>query len=109
MWRGCPRARTGLVTILLTLLLCAAALADSGTDIYKAKCGACHGAKGEGDTMLGRNLKIPALASPEVQTKSDDELLAIISKGRKRMPPFDRRLSRDETREVLKFVRSLKK
>jgi mono/diheme cytochrome c family protein len=99
----------GLAAILLALLFSSSALADSGSDTYKAKCAACHGAKGQGDTMLGRNLKVPALGSPEVQTRSDDELIAIISRGKKRMPPFDRKLSKDEIRDVLKFVRSLKK
>jgi mono/diheme cytochrome c family protein len=98
----------GLAAILLALVLSTSALADSGADIYKAKCTACHGAKGQGDTMLGRNLKVPALGSPEVQKKSDDELIAIIAKGKKRMPSFDRKLSKDQIRDVLEFVRSLK-
>ena len=98
-----------IVVILLALLLSTPARADFGADTYKAKCAACHGAKGLGDTMLGRNLKIPALGSTEVQTKSDDELITIISKGKKRMPPFDRKLSKEEIRDVLKFVRALKK
>lgn len=100
--------KSALAAILLAPLLLSLAFAESGADIYKAKCAACHGAKGLGDTMLGRNLRIPALGSPVVQTKSDDELITIISKGKKRMPSFERKLSRDQVREVLEFVRALK-
>jgi mono/diheme cytochrome c family protein len=97
------------VTILLALLFSTCALADSGPDTYKTKCSACHGANGAGDTMLGKNLKLRSLASPEVQKQSDNELLTIIGKGKNRMPAFDRKLSKDQIRDLVKHIRSLKK
>ncbi|MFZ0800221.1 MAG: cytochrome c [Terriglobales bacterium] len=84
-------------------------LADSGADTYRAKCSACHGSHGAGDTMLGKNLKLRSLASAEVQKQSDDELALIISKGKDRMPSYDRKLSKDQIREVVKYIRSLKR
>ena len=60
-------------------------------------------------TMLGKHLKLRPLASPEVQKQSDNELVAIIGKGKNRMPPFDRKLSKDQIGDVLKHIRSLKK
>ena len=59
--------------------------------------------------MLGRNLKLRPLASDAVQKQSDDELTTIISKGKNRMPPFDHKLSKDQIRDVVKHIRSLKK
>jgi mono/diheme cytochrome c family protein len=94
---------------MLALLFSTCALADSGADIYKTKCSACHGKNGAGDTMLGKNLKLRPLGSDEVQERSDDELFTIISKGRNRMPPFDRKLSKDQIHDVVKYIRSLKK
>ena len=41
--------------------------------------------------------------------KSDDELFAIISRGKNRMPSFERKLSRDQIEALVKYVRSLKK
>jgi mono/diheme cytochrome c family protein len=93
----------------LALVLSASAFADSGADTYKARCSACHGKDGAGDSMLGRNLKLRSLASDDVQKHSDDELAAIISKGKNRMPRFDGKLSKDQIREVVKHIRSLKK
>jgi len=103
------RALLNAAVILLALLFSTYTFADSGADIYKTKCSACHGKNGAGDTMLGKNLKLRALGSDDVQKQSDDELFTIISKGKKRMPPFDRKLSRDQIRDLVKYIRSLKK
>ena len=94
---------------MLALMFSAYVLADSGADIYKTKCSACHGRNGAGDTMLGKNLKLRPLGSDDVQERSDDELFTIISKGKNRMPPFDRKLSKDQIHDVVKYIRSLKK
>jgi cytochrome c6 len=108
--RALPRgAKPSLALILLTLMFSTCAFADSGADIYKTKCSACHGKHGAGDTMLGKNLKLRPLGSDEVQERSDDELFAIISKGKNRMPSFDRKLSKDQIRDLVKYIRLLKK
>jgi len=91
------------------MLVSTYAFADSAADTYKRKCSACHGKNGAGDTMLGKNLKLRPLGSDEVQERSDDELFAIISKGKNRMPPFDRKLSKDQIHDLVKHIRSMKK
>jgi mono/diheme cytochrome c family protein len=98
-----------LAMIGLALMFSTSTLADSGPDTYKTKCSACHGANGAGDTMIGKNLKLRPLASADVQKQSDDELFTLISKGKNRMPPFDNKLSKDQIRDLVKHVRSLKK
>jgi mono/diheme cytochrome c family protein len=97
-----------LALILLLSLVSAVALADTTADTYKRKCAACHGASGEGDTMLGKNLKIRSLRSPDVQKKSDEELFNIISKGRYKMPAFDHKLSKEQIHDLVRHIRSLK-
>lgn len=101
--------RVSLVIILLALACSTYSLADTGAALYKARCSACHGASGTGDTMLGKNLKLRPLASANVQEQSDDALFAAISKGKNRMPHFDGKLSKEQIRNVVKYVRSLKK
>jgi mono/diheme cytochrome c family protein len=97
--------------ILLALLFSTYTLADSGAEIYKTKCSACHGANGAGDTMIGRNLNLRALGSADAQRQSDDELFTIISRGKNknRMPSFDRKLSKEQIRDVVRYIRTLKK
>jgi len=96
------------LTLIALALFSSYALADGGADIYKAKCSACHAVSGAGDTMLGKNMKLRALTSPDVQTQSDQELTAIISRGKNRMPAYDRKLSKDQIVAVVKHIRSLK-
>jgi mono/diheme cytochrome c family protein len=96
--------------ILIIALLCSSsALADNGAEIYKKKCAACHGSTGAGDTMIGKNLRIRSLRSPEVQKRSDEELFKIIAKGRNRMPAFDHKLSREQIHDLVRYIRALDK
>jgi mono/diheme cytochrome c family protein len=110
IWNGAARraARFLFVVAMLSALFSTYTYADSGADTYKKKCSACHGAKGAGDTLLGKNLKLRPLGSPEVQNKSDAELTNIISKGRTKMPRFDDKLSKDQIHALVEYIRSLK-
>jgi cytochrome c6 len=96
------------VLILVGLTLPTYTIAESA-DAYKAKCSACHGGDGAGQTLIGRNLKLRSLGSPEVQKLSDDELFVVISKGKGKMPAFDHKLSQDQIRDLVRHVRALKK
>jgi cytochrome c6 len=107
-WRNwIYRKLPGILTI--ALLCSCSALGDSGAEIYKKKCAACHGANGAGDTMIGKNLKISSLRLPEVQKRSDEELFKIVAKGRNRMPAFDRKLSREQIHDLVRHIRALDK
>jgi cytochrome c6 len=103
------RSQSALALVTLALLFSPYVLAENGADIYKTKCSACHGSHGAGDTMIGKNLKLRSLASPEVQKQSDEDLFTIVSKGKNRMPSFDRKLSKDQIEDLVKHIRSLKK
>lgn len=98
-----------MALFLCGLFLSSIALADSGNDIYKKRCAPCHGASGAADTMIGKNQKIRSLRSAEVQKQSDDELFNIISKGRYKMPAFDRKLSKGEMHDLVRHIRSFGK
>ncbi|MFI5102294.1 MAG: c-type cytochrome [Terriglobales bacterium] len=103
------QVRPPLAVILLALLFSTYALADTGADTYKTKCSACHGVNGAGDTMIGRNLKLRALGSADVQQQSDEELATIIAKGKNKMPAYDRKLSKDQIHDLVRYIRALKK
>ncbi len=59
--------------------------------------------------MIGKNQKIRSLRSAEVQKQSDDQLFNIISKGRYKMPAFDRKLSKWEIHDLVRHIRSFSK
>ncbi len=83
--------------------------ADSGADLYKAKCAMCHGPDGKGDTAMGKRLGIKDRGSSDVQGKPDAELTSDITKGKGKMPAYEGKLSGDQIQELVKFIRTLKK
>ncbi len=102
---------------VLVFSLCAAfglvappAKADSaGETLFKSKCAGCHGADGKGDTGMGRMFKIRDLGSAEVQSQSDEELTKIISDGKNKMPAYGKSLNAGQIKELVGFIRTLKK
>ncbi|MFY9676518.1 MAG: cytochrome c [Terriglobales bacterium] len=96
------------LALLVLVLTTVYGLADSGAE-FKTRCAPCHGARGAGDTKLGENLRVRDLGSAEVQKQSDAELTEIISKGKSKMPAYDRKLTREEINDIVKYIRTLKK
>ena len=96
--------------IFAVALVCSTfALADSGADLFKAKCAACHGASGAGDTGMGKAMNLRDLGSADVQKQSDADLAGIITNGKGKMPKYDGKLTKEQIDEAVKFIRTLKK
>ena len=99
-----------LMTLALGLALWSKpATADDAAPTYKAKCSACHGADGKGETAMGKKFGLRDLASPEVQKLSDDELNTIIADGKDKMPSYKKSLKPEQTKELVAYIRSLAK
>lgn len=99
------RASLVVLTVAFALSTC---FADAGAD-YKAKCATCHGPDGKGDTAMGKTVKVKDLGSAEVQKQSDADMTTIIEKGKKPMPGYEGKLTKDQIDGLVKYVRSLKK
>jgi mono/diheme cytochrome c family protein len=96
-----------LTVLAFTLVFSTWSLADGGAD-FKAKCAMCHGPDGKGDTSMGKTLKLRDLGSAEVQSQSDADLTGIITSGKGKMPKYDGKLTADQIKDVVKYVRTLK-
>jgi cytochrome c6 len=83
--------------------------ADSGADVFKAKCASCHGASGAGDTAMGKSMKLKDLGAAEVQGQSDADLTNVIANGKKPMPGYKGKLTDDQISDLVKYIRTLKK
>jgi mono/diheme cytochrome c family protein len=101
------RKVTILSLIVLFSLFAATAFAD-GAAIYKAKCAACHGADGSGNTPMGKSLKVRDLRGNDVQKQTDLELTKVISGGKGKMPAYGKQLSTADIAAVIGYVRTLK-
>lgn len=85
------------------------ARAQSGAEVYKSKCAMCHGADGKGETPVGKSLKLRDLGSADVQKQSDAELTAITADGKGKMPAYKSKLSADQIKQVVSYMRTFKK
>jgi len=105
--------RKNLVTATLVAALLAGACLIStvaradvaaGEATYKAKCAMCHGPDGKGKEAM----KTRDLASADVQKMSDADLSAMITNGKGKMPSY-KMLTPDQVKDLVAYVRSLKK
>jgi mono/diheme cytochrome c family protein len=80
-----------------------------GKNVYVKYCAGCHGSEGDGGgyKLLGAD---PAnLTSLSMKKKSDAALLKTIHEGKPNMPSWNVRLSEQDGRAVLAYIRTLTK
>ena len=96
-------------TMVLGLLLACSlpAAADDAAALYKSKCQVCHGADGKG-SAAGQKMGARDFHAPEVAKESDADLIKITKEGKNKMPKFDGKLTDDQIKELIKFIRGLK-
>jgi len=84
---------------------------EKGQEIYRKHCEECHGAEGRGNGPRAAMLapRPGNLVSAATSAKTDEDLLATIAQGvpRTAMEGWNGRLSEDELRHVLAYIRSL--
>ena len=99
------------VVLATIALLSTPAKADTAAAeaTYKAKCAACHGPDGKGETATGKMMKVKDLASEEVQKMSDADLTATITSGKGKMPAYGKSLKPEQIKELVTYIRSLGK
>lgn len=93
---------------LLLVFSTFAAAQDSSADLYKAKCAMCHGADGKASTGMGKTMGLKPLSDPEVQAMSDADLAALITNGKGKMPAMKGKLTDDQIKGLVKYVKSMK-
>jgi cytochrome c6 len=101
--------RTVVLSAVVSLcLIAASAQAQDAASLYKSKCQVCHGADGKGDTPAGQKMGAKDFHSPEVAKLSDAELIDITRKGKGKMPAYDGKLTDDQIKSLVKYIRALK-
>jgi cytochrome c6 len=100
-----------MISIMALGVLLATALpaaADDAAALYKSKCQVCHGADGKG-SAAGQKLGVRDFHSPEVQKESDADLIKITKEGKGKMPKFEGKLTDDQIKDLVKYIRTLGK
>ncbi len=95
-----------IVAILLTTF---PLLSAPAVDLYKTKCAMCHGADGSGNTPMGKKLGLADLRAKNTQSQADAQLMAVVETGKGKMPGQKDRLSKEEIRQLVAYIRDLAK
>jgi mono/diheme cytochrome c family protein len=105
-------------------LLCIAGLllaTGAATNAAEAKanwdkhCAKCHGVDGKGQTKMGKQAGAKDYTDPKVQAELKDENAIKIIKeglsvdGKKKMDPYADKLSDDEVKALVAYIRAFKK
>ena len=102
---GAMTLAAGLLTAVCLLSSPARADVAAGGATYKTKCAMCHGADGKGKaSMAGTDL-----TTADVQKKSDADLSAVITNGKPPKMPASKSLTPDQVKDLVSYIRSLKK
>ena len=75
---------------------------------YAKDCQNCHGANGEGGPVKledGTKLKVPSLREGHALRHSDEEFTKQITKGGDGMPAFEKKLTPDQMKDLIRFIR----
>jgi mono/diheme cytochrome c family protein len=111
MGNGSKRLRVMVGVCLVTITSGTAAWsADAGGKaLFEKSCIGCHGPDGKGNEKMAKILGEKGLniTTKEVGKKSDDRLLKVLAEGEGKMPAS--KLSKEEQKQVLGYVRSLAK
>jgi mono/diheme cytochrome c family protein len=105
------RMHRGALPLAFCLVVFSAPLwaQGDGATQFKARCAACHGADGSGNTAMGKSMKLRDLRSADVQKQTDEELTAIIANGKGGMPTFKDKLTGDQIKQLVAYIRELAK
>jgi cytochrome c6 len=96
-----------LLVLLGVTMIARPAFADDAEALYKSKCQMCHGADGKG-SPAGQKMGVRDFHSPEVAKESDAELIKITKEGKGKMPKQEGKLTDDQIKELVAYIRKLK-
>jgi mono/diheme cytochrome c family protein len=106
-----------IVSIIITLLMASAysvRAADAKAN-WDANCVQCHGKSGAADTKMGKTLSAKDLTDPKVQAAFTDAKATqsitegVKENGKTTMKAFGGKLTADEIKALVAYVRTLKK
>jgi cytochrome c553 len=106
------------ITIIMSacLMLAAGAAFPAETPANWTKhCGSCHGKDGKGETKAGKKVGARDQTDPKYQESFTDEMMfkaikeGVKDKGKEKMKPFADKLTDDEIKLLVGFIRTLKR
>ena len=76
---------------------------DHPSALFKQYCAKCHGEDGKAETPKGKELMARNFTDPEFQAgKTDAQLIKTVTKGDEDMPPFGKKLTKEQIESLVK-------
>ena len=73
------------------------------SELFKQYCAKCHGEDGKADTPKGKQMKARNFTDAEWQSgESDAELIKSVTEGKDDMPPWGKKLSKEQIESLVK-------
>lgn len=107
--------QTVLIAIGLLAAFAGACMAADVKENWEKNCQKCHGADGKGNTKMGRQSGVKDYTDPKVQEELKDENAikvikeGIVEKGKKKMDPYKDKLTDEEIKALIAYIRAFKK
>lgn len=77
--------------------------AEHPSALFKEYCAKCHGEGGKGDTPKGKQLMARDFTDADFQAaKTDTNLVKTVTEGDEDMPPFGKKLSKEQIESLVK-------
>ena len=102
------RVTIAVILMVSLLFLTASARADDAAALYKSKCMGCHAADGSG-SPIGKKMGARDFRDLEVAKQTEQQITDVISKGKNKMSAYAGKLTADQIKELVSFIRDLQK
>ena len=106
---------TTLLIVGLIVFTARIASAAEAAENWNKMCASCHAKDGSGSTMMGKKLNVKDYRDAKVQTDlTDDQAIKAIKDGvaeggKDKMKSFKDKLTDDEIKALVTYIRSFKK
>ncbi len=81
---------------------------SAGEATYKAKCQSCHGAAGTPNPGIAKAMGVKPFSDPDVKKLSEADMIKATSDGKGKMPAFKGKLTDEQIKEAVSYLRTLK-
>jgi mono/diheme cytochrome c family protein len=97
-----------LTLTVFVMMSAPAAFADDAAALYKTKCASCHGADGKA-SAVGKKMGAKDLQDPELKKATEAQWIEITTKGKNKMPAYDKKLTADQIKQLVAYMKELSK